>query len=106
MNNRNAEDITLEIPEFSYEEDSISNHFYMEDLKQRKMFLTSDISQYTVGSIVRHIMQFNREDKGKDISVRTPIILYISSSGGDADAGFELIDVILNSKTPVYTVNL
>ena len=29
MNNRNAEDITLEIPEFSYEEDSISNHFYM-----------------------------------------------------------------------------
>lgn len=26
--------------------------------------------------------------------------------GGDVDAGFELIDAILASKTPVYTINL
>ena len=26
--------------------------------------------------------------------------------GGDVDAGFELIDTILASKTPVYTINL
>jgi ATP-dependent Clp protease protease subunit len=27
------------------------------------------------------------------------------SRGGEVDAGFELIDVIQNSKTPVYTIN-
>lgn len=37
---------------------------------------------------------------------RKPIIIYVSSNGGDVDSGFELIDVITNSKTPVYTVNL
>ena len=32
--------------------------------------------------------------------------LYISSNGGNVDDGFELIDVIENSKTPIYTINL
>ena len=30
----------------------------------------------------------------------------MSSNGGEVDAGFELIDVILQSKTPVYVLNL
>ena len=59
-----------------------------------------------VSDLVRHIMQFNQEDKGVPQENRTPIILYVSSNGGEVDAGFELIDVIRASKTPVYTVNL
>ena len=37
---------------------------------------------------------------------RKPILLYVVSEGGDVDSGFELIDTIQCSKTPVYTINL
>lgn len=84
----------------------IDGLFYIRDLKQRKLFLNDDVSSYSVADIVKHIMQFNAEDKNTSIEKRTPILLYVTSNGGDVDAGFELIDVIQNSKTPVYTINL
>lgn len=80
--------------------------FYLRDLKQRKLFLNEDIDQSSVADIVRHIMQINREDKYVEPKERCPILLYVTSRGGEVDSGFELIDVIINSKTPVYTVNL
>lgn len=80
--------------------------FFLKDLKQRKLFLDSDVDQYSVGGIVRHIMQINKEDKGIEVSKRQPILLYVVSNGGEVDSGFELIDAIMNSKTPVYTINL
>lgn len=80
--------------------------FCLRDLKQRKLFLNVDIEQLSVSEIVKHIMQFNKEDKGIAPEERMPILLYVSSNGGEVDSGFELIDVILNSKTPVYTINL
>ena len=51
-------------------------------------------------------MQINKEDKGLEPHERMPILLYVTSNGGEVDSGFELIDVIMNSKTPVYTINL
>lgn len=80
--------------------------FFLKDLQQRKLFLSVDIEDVTIRHVVKHIMQFNAEDRGIAIKDRKPILLYISSRGGDIDAGFELVDVIQNSKTPVYTVNL
>lgn len=80
--------------------------FYLKDLKQRKLFLTSEIDQYSVGEIVKHIMQYNREDEGLEEGERRPILLYIASNGGEVDSGFELIDIIRASQTPVHTVNL
>jgi len=80
--------------------------FFLKDLQQRKLFLSVDIEEVTISHVVKHIMQFNAEDRGIAIKDRKPILLYISSRGGDIDAGFELVDVIQNSKTPVYTVNL
>lgn len=84
----------------------IDDIFYLQDLKQRKLFIDDDINCVTVIEPVKHIMQFNKEDKGIPVKERTPIILYLTSHGGDVEAGFELIDAIQNSKTPVYTVNL
>lgn len=84
----------------------IDEMFYLRDLHQRKLFLNTDIDQLSVEDAVKHIMQFNREDKNVAVSERQPIVLYITSNGGEVDAGFELIDIILDSKTPVYTVNL
>lgn len=84
----------------------VDEAFYLQDLKQRKLFLMDGISQDTVSNIVKHIMQFNCEDKGIPYENRKPILLYVVSNGGEVDSGYELIDVIQSSKTPVYTINL
>lgn len=83
----------------------IEEQFYLRDLKQRKLFLCCEVCQEAVTDLVRHIFQINAEDKNLPIAKRKPIILYISSVGGDVDAGFGLIDAIEASQTPVYTVN-
>lgn len=80
--------------------------FYLKDLQQRKLFLSEDILSISVIETVKHILQFNADDKEIPIEKRKPILLYIVSNGGEVDAGFELIDAIQNSKTPVYTINL
>lgn len=87
-------------------EEFLDEAFYLKDLKQRKLFLNGEINQFSVMSIVKHIIQINREDCGLAPKDRKPIILYLTSEGGEVDAGFEVIDVIQSSKTPIYTVNL
>lgn len=83
----------------------IEEFFYVQDLKQRKYFLIDEISQSTVADIVRHILQINREDAGIPPEERKPILLYLDTYGGEEAAGFQLIDAIQASKTPVYTIN-
>jgi len=84
----------------------LGDKFQIEDLKQRKLYIDFDIDETILTEITYHILRFNAEDKGKEISERKPILLYCVSNGGSLVDGFGLIDVILNSKTPVYTVNL
>lgn len=79
---------------------------YLKDLKQRKLFLNDEISSISAIEVVHHILQFNAEDKDLPVEQRKPIMLYVTSIGGSVDAGYALIDAILCSKTPVYTVNL
>lgn len=99
-------DISAEIEKALIDGGMIDELFYLQDLKQRKLFLNVDIDQFSIADIVKHILQFNKEDKGIAVEDRTPILLYVTSNGGEVDSGFELIDVIMNSKTPVYTINL
>lgn len=99
-------DIEVAIEKSLLDGGMIDELFYLQDLQQRKLFLNADIDQFTVADIVKHIMQINREDIGVEPNERKPILLYVTSNGGEIDSGFELIDVIMNSKTPVYTINL
>ena len=86
--------------------DCIDEYFYLRDLKQRKLFINMAIDQSSIMAVVRHIMQYNAEDRDIPVEKRKPILLYLTSEGGQVDAGFELIDVIRASKTPIYTINL
>lgn len=99
-------DINIEFDENVLEGSGLSEILYLKDLQQRKLFVADDVSQFTIGDVVRHIMQINCEDKDIPVADRKPILLYIVSNGGSVDDGFELIDTILCSKTPVYTINL
>jgi len=78
---------------------------YVKELRQRKLYLESEVDQYSISDIVHQIMQFNVDDKDIPPEERQPIRLYISSVGGKVDPGFSLIDAITMSKTPVYTIN-
>ena len=80
--------------------------FYLKDAKLRKFYLNYGIDQDGIHDIVRHILQINAEDKEVPLEKRQPILLYVVSNGGEVDSGFELIDAIEASKTPVYTINL
>jgi len=99
-------DIEIDVEKALAESGLVEELFYLKDLKQRKLFINADIDLYSIGDVVKHILQYNTEDDGIKSEERQPILLYITSNGGDVDVGFELIDVILQSKTPVYTVNL
>lgn len=79
--------------------------FNFEDLENRKLFLNDAIDVDLIDSIVYHILRYNRLDAGIEKEKRKPITLYINSPGGDVSAGYGIIDAILTSETPVYTVN-
>lgn len=100
------EDIDVEVWSMTPENSTLQEVFYFKDLKNRRLTLNDDIDQSTVHEIVRHILQYNRDDMNLRVEDRKPIVLYVCSNGGEMDSGFELIDVIKNSLTPVYTVNL
>ena len=52
------------------------------------------------------IMRWNMEDKNLPKEQRKPIWLYIQSLGGDLYYMWTLVDTIMLSETPVFTVNL
>lgn len=80
--------------------------FTMEDIENRKIHLSCAIDAKSAESVVYHILRYNRMDKDIPAEERTPITIYINSNGGDVVAGYSIIDAIMASKTPVYTVNL
>ena len=107
QNKRNGYyDFDMDFEAIMIEAGMVDEMFRLQDLKNRKLFLNENISQDTVHEVVKHILQYNSDDRGIDYAERKPILLYVVSNGGAVDAGFELIDVIQNSKTPVYTINL
>ena len=99
-------DFDIDFEGIMLESGMVDEMFRLQDLRNRKLFLTDEISQISVGDIVKNILQYNCDDRGIAVEERKPILLYVTSVGGSVDAGFELIDVIENSKTPVYTINL
>lgn len=80
--------------------------FDMSAHNERKIYLNDEIDNVSAHDVVFEIMRFNAEDKDKPVPERKPIILYCTSCGGSVTNGFGIIDAIINSKTPVYTVNL
>lgn len=84
----------------------LMDKFQLEDLADRKLYINTEIDECITDDIIYHILRFNTEDKDKKLENRKPILLYCTSNGGSIADGFGLIDVILASKTPVYTINL
>lgn len=74
----------------------------------RTFYLSDDVDNESIGKLIWDILYQIREDdktdeKEKDYK-REPIKLYINSYGGSVYDMWGLIDIILNSKTPIYDV--
>ena len=69
-------DIDIDIDEALVKMGMVDDIFYLRDLRQRKLFLTANIDQFSIGDITKHIMQYNAEDKGIPTDERKPILLY------------------------------
>ena len=77
------------------------------NIDNRLFYLSDDIDNESIGTICFGLLSLiqsddNRESKEKDFK-REPIKIYIQSFGGSVYDMWALIDIILNSKTPIYT---
>ncbi len=84
---------------------SYTDEFEIADLKERRLFINGEIDSCVIDSIVYHVLRYNREDKGVPVEDRKPILLFINSNGGSVQDGYGVIDIMLTSKTPIYTIN-
>lgn len=78
---------------------------YYRNCNERIIIWNSNIDD-SFCSVAHQIIQYNKEDVSKDVSLRTPIKLFINSNGGEIDATFYVMDVVAASKTPVYTIGM
>jgi ATP-dependent Clp protease protease subunit len=73
----------------------------------RIFYLSDNIDKESIGILAFYILCVIKEDDDNDKKEknfkREPIKLYINSYGGSVDDMWGLIDIILNSETPVYT---
>lgn len=83
----------------------IEDTYDIEETEGRRLYINCGIDEDVIDSVVWHILRYNRQDKGKPIKDRVPIKLYINSPGGSVVDGYGLIDAIITSKTPVWTIN-
>lgn len=73
--------------------------------KERLLWLTDNIDQ--IASRIGHsIVEWNLFDRGIRPDKRQPIIVMMNGSGSSIESAMSLVDIIIASKTPVYTINL
>jgi ATP-dependent Clp protease protease subunit len=73
-----------------------------EKIKLGRVITLGEITQENVNDIISLIYEINEEDIKK--TQVEPIKLIINSFGGEVYSGLALIDVIDNSRTPIFTI--
>lgn len=75
-----------------------------ENLDKRILVFNDGVDENVVENYILYILKWNAEDKDLPIEKRQPITIYLSCPGGNAFDGFNMVDIILNSKTPIRGV--
>ena len=73
----------------------------------RLIYISDDINNCSIGAVCYNLLSIINDDDKQDEKeknfTREPIKIYINSFGGELYDMWSLIDIILNSKTPIYT---
>ncbi len=97
----------LPINPFNLDQIEDENVFQMDN----HIYFTSDVTMKSVNKLAKLIHNSNKEYEVLHASVShmanispKPLFLHITSVGGDLFAGFRAVDLIHNSRIPIYTV--
>lgn len=75
--------------------------------EQRLFYISDDISNETIGKINFNLLYLLNKDEEQEKQQknfkREPIHMFINSRGGEVYDMWSLIDIMLTSKTPIYT---
>ena len=75
--------------------------------ENRLFYLSDDVDNSSIGqlcwSLISKLQEDNNKEEKEKNFTREPIKIYINSYGGSVYDMWALIDIILNSKTPIYT---
>jgi ATP-dependent Clp protease protease subunit len=80
---------------------TLYEEMYKNLLKDRIIYINSDIDENTVDMVTMPILYFNEIDKEVPDEELKPITLWINSYGGSADVCVHLIEIIEKSRIPV-----
>lgn len=85
---------------------SFSEYVDLNSSSSREIYI-STITPQIAETVDKTIRMWNRIDDTEMVEwgKRTPIKLYINSTGGDFNSMLTIMDIIKLSKTPVYTIN-
>lgn len=92
-------------PELQIDGEQVVNTF---NFTNRSLYLCSEITHDHAIAFSDAIRFWNAVDEADEIPIeeRSPIKIYIDSPGGDLDATFSIVDSILLSETPVWTITI
>lgn len=85
---------------------SIYEETYREFLNDRVILLVGEVGDSVIDDCILYILKWNKEDINIPVDKRKKIRFYISSVGGSIFSANMLIDVIMQSKTPIIGVGL
>lgn len=89
---------------FAGDDDALRDELLRELLYHRIIIVNAIIDSCTLEDVSLQIIKFNMEDKDIPKDKRKPIRLFLQSPGGNVISGFNLVDIIESSETPVYTI--
>jgi len=98
-----AQELVARLQDTTLPDPDLLSYYALE--KERIIYLDYDVDP-TLTTIHRLIVRWNLEDTGIPPEKRKPIRLFVMSFGGDMYYMWMLIDAILASDTPVYTINI
>ena len=81
--------------------DELFNEIVKENLDQRILIFNDEVNEGVIENYILYILKWNREDKDLPIDKRHPITIVLNCPGGNVFDGFSVVDVIMQSKTPV-----
>lgn len=77
------------------------------NIDKRLFYISDNIDNISIGRIAFNLLYLLQEDDEKESKekdfIRNPIRIYINSCGGSVDDMWALIDIMINSKSPIYT---
>lgn len=85
-------------------EDPFKEELLQQYLDDRIIIINDQIDDQMLFSVVLRIMQWNKEDRDIPVDKRNPIWLFMQTVGGSSIYGFNVVDAIISSQTPVYAV--